>query len=299
MEINVENYFEANKHRLLEALLPLMPESKSYNTNIDGLLIVKRDNPVQSEVCLQQPILIFSVQGEKRYAAGSEIIDYKQGQIVFQGAPMPCSSYVLKANKETPYVAMVLTVNMQLMTEVIHLLDNVDTSAITQSYSSLGRIDAGRELVECFIRLANLLSMSDNDMKVLSPLIIKEIYYFLLKTDLKEKLIPFAITSSQNNKILKTINYLKENYYKRFSINDLAEMVNMSPATFHRHFKMVTTLSPIQYQKSLRLLEASRIIQYENATVSEAAFKVGYESISQFTREYKRMFNVTPKSKIL
>ncbi|WP_301009073.1 AraC family transcriptional regulator, partial [Helicobacter sp. UBA3407] len=95
----------------------------------------------------------------------------------------------------------------------------------------------------------------------------------------------------------KIINYLKENYNNHYSINDLAEMVNMSSATFHRHFKMVTTLSPIQYQKSLRLLEASRIIKYENATVSEAAFKVGYESISQFTREYKRMFSVTPKNK--
>lgn len=293
----MNSYFEENKHKLLYALLPLMPESQSYDTKIDGLLIVKRDNPVQSEVCLQQPILIFSVQGEKRYAAGSEIIDYMQGQIVFQGAPMPCSSYVLKATKEKPYVAMVLAVDMQLMTEVIYSLDDVDTSAITQSYSSLGRIEADKELVDSFIRLAELLNKSDNDIKVLSPLMIKEIYYFLLKTELREKLIPFAITSSQNNKILKTINYLKENYHKRFSINDLAEMVNMSPATFHRHFKMVTTLSPIQYQKSLRLLEASRIIQYENATVSEAAFKVGYESISQFTREYKRMFKVTPKNK--
>lgn len=293
----MNSYFKENKHKLLNALLPLMPESYSYDTKVDGLIIVKRDNPVQSEVCLQQPIFIFSVQGEKRYAAGNEVIDYKEGQIVFQGAPMPCSSYVLKADKETPYVAMVLAVNMQLITEVIYAFDNIDTSSMTHSYSSLGRIDAGRELVESFIRLAELLSKSDNDIKVLSPLIIKEIYYLLLKTDLKEKLIPFAITSSQNNKIIKIINYLKENYSKHISINELAEMVNMSPATFHRHFKMVTTLSPIQYQKSLRLLEASRIIQFENATVSEAAFKVGYESISQFTREYKRMFKVTPKNK--
>lgn len=210
---------------------------------------------------------------------------------------MPCSSYVLKADKETPYVAMVLSVNMQLMTEVIYFLDDVDTSAMTHSYSSLGRIEAGSELVDSFIRLAELLNKSNNDIKVLSPLMIKEIYYFLLKTELREKLISFTITSSQNYKILKIVNYLKENYNKYFSINELADLVNMSSSTFHRHFKMVTTLSPIQYQKSLRLLEASRIIQYENATVSEAAFKVGYESISQFVREYKRMFKVTPKNK--
>lgn len=107
----------------------------------------------------------------------------------------------------------------------------------------------------------------------------------------------FAIASSQNNKIVKVISYLKENYNQKISINHLAEMVNMSPATFHRHFKMVTTLSPIQYQKSLRLLEAARILQYENINVSETAFRVGYESVSQFTREYKRMFNSTPKNK--
>ncbi|MDE7314485.1 MAG: AraC family transcriptional regulator, partial [Mucispirillum sp.] len=145
-------YFEENKHKLLNALLPLMPESQSYDTKIDGLLIVRRDNPVQSEVCLQQPVLIFSIQGEKRYAAGSEIIDYKQGQIVFQGAPIPCSSYVLKASRETPYVAMVLAVNIQLMTEIIHLLDNMDVSSVTHSYSRLGRVEAGSELIESFIR---------------------------------------------------------------------------------------------------------------------------------------------------
>lgn len=293
----MNSYFEKNKYKLLDKLLPLMPESKSYTTNIDGLLIVKRDAPFQSEVCLQQPLLIFSVQGEKRYSAGSEIIDYKQGQIVFQGTPMPCSSYVLKASKEIPYIAMVFAVNMQLMTEVIYSLDNVDISSMTHAYSSLGKIEAGNDIIDSFIRLADLLNKSYNDIKVLSPLMLKEMYYFLLKTELREKLISFAITSSQNNKILKIINYLKENYNNHYSINDLAEMVNMSPATFHRHFKMVTTLNPIQYQKSLRLLEASRIIKYENATVSEAAFKVGYESISQFTREYKRMFSVTPKNK--
>lgn len=289
--------FLENKEKLLNELLPLMPEPVSYNTLIDGLMIVRRDTPAMSEVCMQQPVFLFSVQGEKRYAAGSKVIDYHEGQIVFQGAPMPSSSYVLKASKECPYIAMILSVDMQIMSELIYSMENVDTSIINHSYSSLGMIDATDELVDSFLRLSRLLNADENDIKILSPLIIKEIYYYLLKTPLREKLLPFAIASSQNYKILKALTYLKENFNKRLSINELADMVNMSPATFHRHFKMVTTLSPIQYQKSLRLLEASRILQYENATVSEAAFKVGYESISQFTREYKRMFNVTPKNK--
>lgn len=293
----MNSFFLENKEKLLHELLPLMPEPVSYNTLVDGLMIVRRDTPVMSEVCMQQPIFIFSVQGEKRYAAGSKVIDYHEGQIVFQGAPMPSSSYVLKASKEYPYIAMILSVDMQIMSELIYSLENVDTSIINHAYSSLGMIDATDELIDSFLRLAHLLNADESDIKILSPLIIKEIYYYLLKTPLRDKLLPFAIASSQNYKILKALTYLKENYNKRLSINDLADMVNMSPATFHRHFKMVTTLSPIQYQKSLRLLEASRILQYENATVSEAAFKVGYESISQFTREYKRMFNVTPKNK--
>ena len=171
------------------------------------------------------------------------------------------------------------------------------TTAIYQSFSSLGKIDVTNELVDSFIRLANLLNKDENDIKVISPLIVKEIYYYLLKSPLKDKLMSFAIASSQNNKIVKVISYLKENYNQKISINHLAEMVNMSPATFQRHINMVTTLSPIQYQKSLRLLEAARILQYENINVSETAFRVGYESVSQFTREYKRMFNSTPKNK--
>ncbi len=291
------NYFKEKKQDLLNALLPLMPESKSYDTLVDGLLIVKREQTIESEVCLQQPIFIFSVQGQKRYAAGSEVIDYRQGQIVFQGAPMPCSSYVLKASVEEPYVAMVLTLNMQILTELIYASEDINSSYINQSYSSLGVIDVSDDLVDCFLRLAKLLNQNSNDIKILSPLIIKEMYYYLLKTPLREKLVSFAVASSQNNKILKAVTYLKENYSKKLSINDLADTVNMSPATFHRHFKMVTTLSPIQYQKSLRLLEAARILQYENANVSETAYRVGYESLSQFTREYKRYFQTTPKKK--
>ena len=291
------NYFKEKKQDLLNALLPLMPESKSYDTLVDGLLIVKREQTIESEVCLQQPIFIFSVQGQKRYAAGSEVIDYRQGQIVFQGAPMPCSSYVLKASVEEPYVAMVLTLNMQILTELIYASEDINSSYINQSYSSLGVIDVSDDLVDCFLRLAKLLNQNSNDIKILSPLIIKEMYYYLLKTPLREKLVSFAVASSQNNKILKAVTYLKENYSKKLIINDLADTVNMSPATFHRHFKMVTTLSPIQYQKSLRLLEAARILQYENANVSETAYRVGYESLSQFTREYKRYFQTTPKKK--
>ena len=289
------NYFKEKKQDLLNALLPLMPESKSYDTLVDGLLIVKREQTIESEVCLQQPIFIFSVQGQKRYAAGSEVIDYRQGQIVFQGAPMPCSSYVLKASVEEPYVAMVLTLNMQILTELIYASEDINSSYIHQSYSSLGVIDVSDDLVDCFLRLAKLLNQNSNDIKILSPLIIKEMYYYLLKTPLREKLVSFAVASSQNNKILKAVTYLKENYSKKLSINDLADTVNMSPATFHRHFKMVTTLSPIQYQKSLRLLEAARILQYENANVSETAYRVGY--VSQYTRECKRYFQTTPKKK--
>lgn len=297
MEDILNSCFDENKHKFLDTLLPLMPEPNSYKTKVDGLVIVKRESMIHSGISMQQPVLIFSVQGEKKIFAGSEVIEYCQGNIVFQGAPLPCSSCVMKATNEEPYVAMILSIDRKLMSEIIYSLDNLYTESITHSYSSLGKIEASTNLTDCFLRLAGLLKMDDNDIKVLAPLIIREIYYFLLKTDLKEKLIPFALTSSQNSKILKAISYLKENYNKHFSVNDLADMVNMSPATFHRHFKIVTTLSPIQYQKSLRLLEASRLIKYENATVSEAAFKVGYESISQFTREYKRMFSITPKNK--
>ena len=99
MEQNMNSCFLENKEKLLNELLPLMPEPVSYNTLIDGLMIVRRDTHAVSEVCMQQPVFLFSVQGEKRYAAGSKVIDYNEGQIVFQGAPMPSSSYVLKASK--------------------------------------------------------------------------------------------------------------------------------------------------------------------------------------------------------
>ena len=146
----------------------------------------------------------------------------------------------------------------------------------------------------CPLRLVRLLD-SEGDIPIFAPIIIREIYSRLLVGPLGGHIRGFCTYGTQNNRIMRAVDWLKGNYDKPIKIEELARRANMAPTTFHRHFRKVTSVSPIQYQKNLRLHEGKRLMIAENETVAEAAYAVGYESPTQFSREYKRLFGVSPK----
>jgi len=152
-------------------------------------------------------------------------------------------------------------------------------------------------LLETVIRLVRLLD-HPNDISVLAPLITKEIIYRVLQGPHGITLGQIAIEGSSANQIGDVVDHIMSNYNQSFRIEDLAEIVNMSASSLHRHFKAVTAMSPIQFQKQLRLQEARRILLSESTDAIEAAFRVGYESPSQFSREYSRLFGLPPKEDI-
>lgn len=149
------------------------------------------------------------------------------------------------------------------------------------------------QLTDAFARLVALLDMP-KDIPILAPMIKKEIFYRLLNGEQGDKLRQLAAIGSDSHKIAKAISWLKANYKKQMKVEDLAEIANMSVSGFHSHFKSMTAASPIQFQKQLRLQEARRQIAFENMDVSSAAYNVGYESPSQFSREYSRQFGASP-----
>lgn len=286
-------YNDEIKHEILESLLKYNPKSISVDTHIKGLRIARRDEPVASEVCLQNPVIIFPVQGVKRYIVNTKIYDYHEGQVMLIGVDMPSSSYVVQASPEKPYVSMIIAIDMFIVSELYRELGDINFN-LNQTYSCIECIDINYELLDAFKRLAKLLN-NPHDSKIIAPMIIKEIHYLLLKTPISSHLYSIALNQGKNNQIISAIKYLKTHFKEPVTIDTLASMANMSYAVFHKHFKKVTSMSPIQYQKSLRLMEDRKLIKTENTKVSEAAFLVGYESLSQFTREYKRLFGETPK----
>lgn len=161
----------------------------------------------------------------------------------------------------------------------------------------MGVTEADDALLDAFYRLISLLGQPERQ-KIMAPMIIKEIHYHLLTSPLGDILRSVNTKGSQNNQIANAIAWLKENYRHPLKIDELAQKFNMAESSFYRHFSKVTSLSPLQYQKQLRLYEAQRLMLSENFDAANAAYEVGYESASQFNREYKRMFGTPPKTNV-
>jgi transcriptional regulator GlxA family with amidase domain len=157
--------------------------------------------------------------------------------------------------------------------------------------------DADPAVLDALLRFTDLLEQPAQQA-VLAPLLIREIHYRLLLGPLGNQLRMIHTQGSQSNQIAQVITWLKSNYKKPLNVTELAKQVNMAPSTFHRHFRELTTLSPLQYQKQLRLSEAQRLMLVDRRDVGSAGYAVGYESLTQFNREYKRMFGAPPRQDV-
>ena len=153
--------------------------------------------------------------------------------------------------------------------------------------------DADAPLLDCAIRLTRLLD-APQDIPMLTPLIIREIYYRLLTGEQGEAVRQIGTSGSNMQRIAEAIKIIKADFTKPMRVEEVAKQASMSPSSFHHHFKKVTSMSPLQYQKQLRLLEARRLMLAENSDAANAAYQIGYESPSQFSREYSRMFGAPP-----
>ncbi len=162
----------------------------------------------------------------------------------------------------------------------------------------MGVADVDEVLTDAFYRLVCLLDTPDKQ-RVMAPMILKEIYFLILPSPLGDILRSANTSGSHNNQIAHAVSWLKVNFRKPLKIDEFAQKFNMAESSFYRHFSKVTSLSPLQYQKKLRLYEAHRLMLSENMDVANAAYEVGYESPSQFNREYKRLFGIPPKTNIV
>ena len=203
------------------------------------------------------------------------------------------SSYFSNISEDNPYLSIYLPVDNKIISEIIKDIENIPNN----SFKGISSHKADESLLEAYERLIDLYAKQDNNT-FLAELTLKEIYYRILTGPAGADLKSLFTSDSQSNKIYKAVEYITENYKDRLTINDIAAKVNMAPSTFFRVFKQITLISPLQYQKRLRLYEAQRLMLAESLTATEAAYNVGYESITQVTREYKKIFNSSPAKNI-
>ena len=266
-------------------------------TAIPALSIIRADRPLPQVHALHRPSLCFLVQGAKESTVGTEIFRYRAAEFLFSSVDLPVTGQVVEATPKKPYLCLVLAIDPALVFELASA-----SSAFTPPPTTVAKraIFVGKSddlMTQAFHRLLLCLA-SPMDAQVLAPSIIREITYRLLRGPYAAAVRDLGIVDSQTQRIARVIECLKRDYAKPLRAAQLARVAGMSPSSFHQHFKKVTTLSPLQYQKQLRLQEARRLLRGHAAGAADVGFQVGYESASQFSREYSRFFGLPPISDV-
>ena len=281
---------------LKEKLLKWLPEQSRLETPIPGLALTRHDENTSAIRCFYTPLIALVVQGFKRSMIGDHEANYGELHCVTVGIDMPGVFHITDASPQAPFLSLSVKLDRRIITQLITEVPSIVT-AQEGEVTPIVVDEAGKDLLQVFSRLVELLD-TPSRIPVLAPMIIREIHYYLLCGSQGKCLRLFNTNGTQANQIAQAISWLRENYTSPLRMEELARYVNMAPSTFNRHFKEVTSLSPLQFQKRLRLYEAERLMLLEGKDAGTAALMVGYESGSQFNREYKRQFGAPPRKDI-
>jgi AraC-like DNA-binding protein len=264
-----------------------------HRTAIDQLDFTRESAVAATLTGVSTPMLAIVVQGKKAALLGEETYYYGAAQYLILSVDLPISGFITEATPAQPYLGFKLDLDPRQLGEIITAQTSVITSKKETSVRGFFVSTADAPLLDCALRLTKLLD-TPQDMPMLAPMIIQEIYYRLLMGEQCAAVRQIATAGSNMQRIAQVIQHIKTDFAQPLRIEDLADRAQMSPSSFHHHFKQVTSMSPLNYQKQLRLLAARRLMLIENSTAANAANLVGYESSSQFSREYARMFGAPP-----
>lgn len=262
------------------------------DTEISALALARRDAPTEPISHMYEPSICLVAQGAKQVLLGSDTYVYDVRHFLITCVDLPTVVQVIKASREKPCLSLLLKLDRREISQLM-VDSHLPPPRAHQSSRGMATGEVTLPLLSAFQRLIDLMA-EPKDIPILAPIIQREILYRLLVGDQGARLRQIASAGSQSQQVARAIDWLKSNFTRPLRIDDLASQVNMSPSTFHHHFRTLTSMSPLQYQKWLRLNEARRLMLTENTDAATAAFNVGYESPSQFSREYSRLFGAPP-----
>ena len=289
---------EQTNYYLKQKIFQHLSQSTRKATAIPGLMLSRYDNNNSQEKCFYRPMIALVVQGFKRSVVNNEAFNYGKNQFMVLSVDLPGSYHITDASPEQPFISISIKLDKHIISQLLTEMPIKPTTFKQKSASQVSVAEVSLPILESFLRLVDLLDEPEN-IQIIAPMVIKELHYYLLCSPVGESLRLANSSGSKINQISTAIDWLRNNYAKPLDIEQLAKFVNMSSSTFHRHFRQVTTFSPLQFQKQLRLYEAERLMLVEGKDVKTVAFQVGYESPSQFSREYKRQFGEAPHRDML
>ncbi len=278
---------------LKNTLLKWLPAQSRLETAINGMALSRYDEETSDAKCFYYPIVALVVQGFKRSIIGNMEANYGKLHCMVVGVDMPGVFHITQASPQDPFLSLSVKLDRHIITQLLTEMPSI----VTQQEKTENPVvisEVSEELLDAFVRLVDLLD-TPSRIPILAPMILREIHFHLLTGKQGNCLRLFCASGTQASRVARAISWLRENYVAPLHIEQLAQQVNMAPSTFHRHFRQVTSLSPLQFQKRLRLYEAERLMLVEGKDAGTAALMVGYESGSQFNREYKRQFGAPPR----
>ncbi len=269
-----------------------IPVKGLVTTDVPGLRISRKCAPTECYSAAYEPELVVCVMGEKRITVGGTTHICDGSNFLLTSVDLPVVGQITKASKSEPFLALALKLEMPVVREIL----SQDEFLATEVASGTRGMAVGKTSVELLGACCRLMDLLDKpgDIPFLGGLIQREIIYRLLRSPLGKHLRAIATLGEQSNRTARAVAWLKANYAKSLRVEDLASVAQMGVSTFHHHFRSLTAMSPLQYQKRLRLHEARNRMLTEGMDAASAAFEVGYESASQFSREYSRVFGMPP-----
>lgn len=277
---------------LAEKIARLTASGSLSPSAIPELSLFRRNAPSEPASYLHGPSICLIAQGAKTVMLGDDIYRYDENHFLVTSIDLPVVAQVTRASDEKPYLGITLRFNIQEIAQLI-MDDNLPLSHESGSGRGMAVGSVSLPLLDAFHRLIDLFDEPEG-IPILAPLVKREIYYRLLVGEQGLRIRQIIEAGSQSNQIARAVEWLRDNYKRQFRVEELAAYAMMSISSFHHHFRALTAMTPLQFQKWLRLQEAKRLMFSEHLDAATAALRVGYESPSQFSREYSRLFGAPP-----
>ncbi|KIP98805.1 MULTISPECIES: AraC family transcriptional regulator [Pseudomonas] len=277
---------------LIDIISRHMPCDGMQRTPIPGVSLVRSGTPTVPMPVVYEPTLCLIVQGRKRVMLGTTAYVYDAANYLVASVHLPVFGAVIEASEQAPYLCLVLDLDMAALSDLALRYPSADSIEGVPA-AGIALNDTSPELLDAAARLASLLD-KPGDIEALTPLVTREMLYRLLTGSGNGVIRQMAQADSRLNQIAKAIVWLRSHYSEPCRIEEIADIAGMSRSTFHAHFKAVTAMSPLEFRSQLRLQEARRLMVAEAVDAAGAGFRVGYESPSQFSRHYARMFGLPP-----
>jgi len=282
----------AGRDTLSEVIARWTEDGEQLTTAIPGLSLFRREERTDLIAGMYEPSVCVVAQGAKRVFRADDTYVYDAQHYLITAVHLPTMVQLTEASPRKPYLGLRLMLDLRKVAQLM-VDSNLPVSREQRMDRGMATCRMTSELLDAFRRLVSLLGQKQ-DIPILAPVIEREIIYRLLVGSQGRRLRQIATAGSHGHQLAGAIQWLKDHFSESLKVEDLAKRTGMSASTFHHHFRSMTALSPLQYQKKLRLQEARRLMVVEQRDAASAAFEVGYESPSQFSREYKRLFGAPP-----